>query len=80
MNSVHQDDRIALVPLTSVPLLQNDKLVCLRWEDEPLRSWVQILYDRNRRLTPIEKELIRQTKCYVNDMAGKYGDELLVSD
>lgn len=80
MNSVHQDDRIALVPLTSVPLLQNDKLVCLRWEDEPLRSWVQILYDRNRRLTPIEKELIRQTKCYVNDMAGKYGDKLLVSD
>ena len=27
-----------------------------------------ILYDRGRRLSPIEKELIRQTKDYVEDM------------
>ncbi len=78
MNSVHQDNRIALVPLTSVPLLQNDRLVCLKWADEPLRSWVQILYDRNRRLSSVEKELICQTRHYVEKLISQNKDQLLV--
>ncbi|MCI8296895.1 MAG: LysR family transcriptional regulator [Lachnospiraceae bacterium] len=76
MNSVYQDHRIALMPLASVPLVQDDRLICLPWADEPLRSWVQILYDRGRRLSPIEKELIRQTKDYVEDMVRKSDGQL----
>ncbi len=66
--SVIQDDRIALIPYSAVPHLREEGLVCLDWQDEPIRPWVQILYDKNRRLNPVEKELIRQTQRFAADL------------
>ena len=68
--SVFQDDRIALIPYSAVPHLRAEGLVCLDWRDEPIRPWVQILYDRNRRLNPAEKELIRQAQRFAEDLIG----------
>ena len=70
--SVFQDDRIALIPYSAVPQLQGEGLVCLDWQDESIRPWVQILYERNRRLSPAEKELIRQ--------AQRFAEELIAED
>lgn len=72
--SVFQDDRIALIPYSAVPHLREEGLVCLNWEDEPIRPWVQILYDRNRRLNPAEKELIRQAQRFAEDLIGSDED------
>lgn len=66
--SVLQDDRIALIPYSALPHLRLEGLVCLDWRDEPIRPWVQILYDRNRRLNPAEKELIRQAQRFAEDL------------
>lgn len=66
--SVLQDDRIALIPYSAVPHLREEGLICLSWEDEPIRPWVQVLYDRNKRLSPAEKELIRQAQQYAEDL------------
>lgn len=68
--SVLQDDRIALIPYSAVPHLRSEGLVCLDWQDEPIRPWVQILYERNRRLNPAEKELIRQAKRFSEELVG----------
>lgn len=70
--SVFQDDRIALIPYSAVPHLREEGLVSLDWQDEPIRPWVQILYDRNRQLDPSEKELIRQ--------AQRFAEELIAED
>lgn len=74
LGSVFQDDRIALIPYSAVPQLQNDRLARLSWEDDPIRPWVQILYDRNRRLSPVEKELIRQARIYAEELIEKDTD------
>ena len=71
--SVLQDDRIALIPYSAVSHLRMEGFVCLDWRDEPLRPWVQILYDRNRRLNPAEKELIRQAQRFAQELIA--GDE-----
>lgn len=68
--SVLQDDRIALIPYTAVSHLRMENLVCLDWQDEPIRPWVQILYERNRRLNPAEKELIRQAQHFTQELIG----------
>lgn len=67
LNSVIQDHRIALIPYSAVPKLQNEKLVCLNWQDEPIRPWVQIIYDANHRLSAAEKEMIREAQCFAAD-------------
>lgn len=72
--SVLQDDRIALIPYSAVPHLQGTGLLCLEWKDEPIRPWVQILYDRNRRLNPAEKELIRQAQRFAEEVIEADGD------
>lgn len=66
--SVFQDCRIALIPYSSLPHLQAAGLVRLDWQDKPIRPWVQILYDRNRRLNSAEIELIRQTQRFAEDL------------
>lgn len=66
--SVAQDARIALIPYSAVPHLRKEGLVRLNWKDEPIRPWVQVLYDRNKRLSPAEKELIRQTQRYAEEL------------
>lgn len=58
LRSVFADGRIALIPYTAFPRLQDKGLVCLPWQDEPLRAWVQILYERTRRLSLAEREMI----------------------
>lgn len=67
-SSVLQEDRIALIPHSAVPHLKGMGLVCLDWKDEPIRPWVQIIYDKNRRLNPAEKELIRQTQRFAGEL------------
>ena len=71
--SVLQDDRIALIPYSAISHLREAGLVCLDWRDEPIRPWVQILYERNRRLDPAEKELIRQAQRFAEELIA--GDE-----
>lgn len=66
--SVLKDDRIALIPYSAVPHLQGTGLLCLKWKDEPLRPWVQIIYERSRRLAPAEKELIRQSQRFAQEL------------
>lgn len=68
--SVLRDDRIALIPYSAASHLRMEGLVCLEWGDEPIRPWVQILYDRNRRLNPAEKELIRQAQRFAQELVG----------
>ena len=46
----------------------------LNWVDEPLRSWVQIVYDKNRHLSHVEKEMIRQARQYAAALAEQYGE------
>lgn len=72
--SVLKDDRIALIPYSALPHLQAEGLVCLAWEDEAIRPWVQILYDKNRRLNPAEKELIRQAQQFAGDLIAEDED------
>lgn len=72
--SVSQDDRIALIPYSAVPHLREEGLVSLDWQDEPIRPWVQILYDRNRQLDPSEKELIRQTQRFAEELIAEDED------
>lgn len=72
--SVFQDDRIALIPYSAVPHLREEGLVRLDWQDEFIRPWIQILYERNRRLNPTEKELIRQTQRFVEDLIAEDED------
>ena len=75
--SVLQDDRIALIPYSALPHLQGTDLVCLAWKDEPIRPWVQIIYDRNRRLDPAEKELIRQAQRFAQELVAGDGEREL---
>lgn len=67
-SSVLHEDRIALIPHSAVPHLQGKGLVKLDWQDEPIRPWVQVIYERNRRLNPAEKELIRQTQRFAGEL------------
>lgn len=69
LHSVSSDNRIALIPYSAVPRLPaSANLVCLSWQDEPVRPWVQILYDRSRHLTPAEKEMISQAQHYAQSL------------
>ena len=69
MNSVAQEGRIALIPRSSFQRLRcPETLYCLNWQEEPIRPWVQILYDKNRRLAPAEKELIAQAQSYARTL------------
>lgn len=60
---------IALIPRSSFQRLRcPETLYCLNWQEEPIRPWVQILYDKNRRLAPAEKELIAQAQSYARTL------------
>lgn len=76
-SSVLQEDRIALIPHSAVSHLQGMGLVRLDWRDEPIRPWVQIIYDKNRRLNPAEKELIRQTQRFAGELIEADGERQL---
>lgn len=68
LRSVAAGDRIALVPYTSLPHLRDKGLVCLPWRDEPLRAWVQILYEHNRRLNLAEREIVGCARRFAQDL------------
>lgn len=75
INSVTQSDRIALIPHSILPHIPGASgLVRLNWVDEPLRSWVQIVYDKNRHLSHVEKEMIRQARQYAAALVEQDGE------
>lgn len=63
LNSVRCDNRITLIPATSLPRVLQDGFVRLNWEDEPLLPWVQVLYSADKPLTIVQEDLIRWTRC-----------------
>lgn len=63
LNSVRCDNRITLIPATSLPKVPKDGFVRLNWEDEPLLPWVQVLYSAAKPLNGVQEDLIRWTRC-----------------
>jgi len=62
LNSVRCDDRITLIPATSLKRVLEDGFVRLKWEDEPLLPWVQLLYSTERPISGVQEELIKWTE------------------
>lgn len=61
LNCVRNDDRITLIPSTSLPRILADGFVRLKWAKEPLLPWVQLLYSAAKPVTSVQKELISRT-------------------
>ncbi len=61
LNSVRCDNRITLIPATSLKRVLEDGFVRLKWEDEPLLPWVQLLYSTEKPISSVQEELIKWT-------------------
>lgn len=68
LQSVCNDGRIALVPYTTFLRLQDQRLVCLPWKGEPLRVWLQILYERARNLSLAERKMIDVSRQFAGEL------------
>ncbi|NCB50390.1 MAG: LysR family transcriptional regulator [Clostridia bacterium] len=62
LNSVSHDDRITLIPSTSLPRILSDGFVRLNWTGEPLLPWVQLIYSAEKPLDDIQERLIGRTR------------------
>ncbi len=78
LNGVRRDDRITLIPCTSLEKALDDDLVRLNWTGEPLLAWVQALYSSDKPLSSVQQDLIRSTRRLAGSrIAAAGGDDIV---